>query len=524
MTGLDFAADERKLGPVNTRLSRLLPAAPPELPCPTPGVGRGAGANPLPLGRTLWAWFRAAGVSSGLRRLGLVLVLSGVVRAAAPCRLEVVEQGSGWPVPLVELRTTHQVRFVTDNAGVIAFDLPELMGRETWFEVRGHGYEVPADGFGYRGVRLTPQPGATLRVEVQRRSVARRLGRLTGAGLFAESQKLGRELDWPESGVLGCDSVQVAAHRGRLFWLWGDTTLARHPLGIFDSTAAFTALRPLSAFEPPVRLRFDYVRDDRGAPRGVARLPGEGPTWICACVSLPDRTGVARLVASYMKVRPPLEAYEWGLCVWNDATQNFERLKVLWTKTAATPEPPPRPQGHAVRWTDPAGNDWVLFANPLPTLRCPATFEAWQDPKTWEVLTPPAVIPAADGRTTIRPHTAAHSGSIGWHPWRQRWVAVFLEALGRPSAFGELWYAEADAPTGPWGPAVKVLSHDHYTFYNPRLHIELTPPDSPILLFEGTYTAQFADRPAPTPRYDYNQILYRLDLDDPALAPARGGR
>lgn len=24
-----------------------------------------------------------------------------------------------------------------------------------------------------------------------------------------------------------------------------------------------------------------------------------------------------------------------------------------------------------------------------------------------------------------------------------------------------------------------------------------------------------------TPRYDYNQILYRLDLDDPALKPAQ---
>jgi hypothetical protein len=32
---------------------------------------------------------------------------------------------------------------------------------------------------------------------------------------------------------------------------------------------------------------------------------------------------------------------------------------------------------------------------------------------------------------------------------------------------------------------------------------------------------QFADHPLPTSRYDYNQILYRLDLDDPALAGAR---
>jgi hypothetical protein len=100
-----------------------------------------------------------------------------------------------------------------------------------------------------------------------------------------------------------------------------------------------------------------------------------------------------------------------------------------------------------------------------------------------------------------------------------------MQTFGKPSAFGEIWYAEADSPYGPWEPAVKVLSHKNYTFYNPRLHPEFTPPDSPVLLFEGTYTQTFADRPEPPPRYDYNQILYRLDLNDPKLAPAqRTGR
>jgi len=67
-----------------------------------------------------------------------------------------------------------------------------------------------------------------------------------------------------------------------------------------------------------------------------------------------------------------------------------------------------------------------------------------------------------------------------------------------------------------------VLTHENYTFYNPRLHPELTPSGSPILLFEGTYSQMFADHPEPTPKYDYNQVLYRLDLDDPALKPALG--
>jgi hypothetical protein len=436
--------------------------------------------------------------------------------APAICRIEIVEAGSGWPVPLVELRTTHQMRFVSDNAGVIAFDTPELMGRETWFDVQGHGYEMPKDGFGYRGVRLKPEPGKTLRVEVQRRIIAKRLGRITGAGMFAESQKLGRELDWLETGVLGCDSIQNAVHRGKMFWLWGDTTLAHYPLGIFDSTSATSAIQPLSSFEPPVRLKLDYFTNEKGLPRAVAKMPGSGPTWITAYVSLPDKSGVPRLVASYSKIIPPLEAYEFGLCVWNETTANFEPLRVVWTKSEQTPKRPPAPEGHPVFWKDEAGREWVLFGDPFPRLRCPATFEGWQNSNTWEVLTPQATLLSPDGKT-VKPHT----GSIAWNAWRQRWVAVFMEAFGKPSAFGELWYAEAAAPTGPWGTAVKILSHDNYTFYNPRLHPEFTPTNSPVLLFEGTYTMTFADRPHPTPRYDYNQMLYRLDLDDPQLRAAQ---
>jgi hypothetical protein len=445
------------------------------------------------------------------------VVVSWLAAAVEPCRIEVVEQGSGWPVPLVELRTTHQVRFVTDNAGVIAFDLPELMGRETWFDVVGPGYERSKDGFGFRGVRLTPEPGQTLRVEVNRTMIARRLGRITGGGLFAESQKTGRDLEWRESGVLGCDSVQNAVHRGKMFWLWGDTTLAHYPLGIFDGSSASTSIQPLASFAPPVRLKFDYFTDDTGRPRGVARMEGSGPTWVTGYASLPDKTGAARLVGSYTKIRPPMEAYQWGLCVWNDAAAQFERLRLVWTKSDAMPKPPPLPEGHPALWKDERGREWVLFGNPLPTLRCPATFEAWQDASTWEVLKPQVSMAAADGSGQVKPH----SGAIAWNAWRKRWVTVFMQAFGKPSVFGELWYAEAPAPTGPWGPAVKVLSHDNYTFYNPRLHPEFTAADIPILIFEGTYTLQFADRPAPTPRYDYNQVLYRLDLDDPRLSPAR---
>jgi hypothetical protein len=433
-----------------------------------------------------------------------------------PCEIQVIEKDSGWPVPLVELRTTHLVKFITDNAGRIAFDLPELMGQETWFNVTSDGYEVPADGFGHHGVRLTPKSGAKLKIEVVCTGVAKRLGRITGGGLFAESQKLGLERDWRESGILGSDSVQNAKYDGRLFWIWGDTTMPNYPFGIFHCSGATTDVMPLKAFEPPLRIDLRYCKDAKGRPRGVAKMPGTGPTWLTGLASLPDRTGRERLVATYTKIKPPLEPYEAGLCVWNDDTEIFETLKTIWTKSEFQPKHPPLPQGHAVPFEE-GGKKFVRFGDPLPTLKCATAFEDWQDPNKWEMLKPQESLPSSVDGKPVKPS----SGSIAWNRFRERWVTVFMETFGAPSAFGEVWYAEADSPFGPWGPAVKVLSHKNYSFYNPRLHPEFTSADSPILLFEGTYSQTFANRPEPTPRYDYNQIVYRLDLDDAKLAPAQ---
>ena len=422
---------------------------------------------------------------------------------------------AGWPVPLIELRTTSQITMFTDNDGVVAFDLPEFMGHETWLDVLGDGYEVPKDGFGSRGVRFTPEPGKTVKIEVHRTMPAKCMGRLTGAGLFAESQKLGGRKDWRESGIVGCDTVQTAVYQGKLFWAWGDTGIPNYPLGIFDTSSATSAVQPLSSLQPPIAVPYDYFRDTKGGVRGVAKMVGSGPTWVSAYVTLPDKSGGSKLVCTYTKIKGHLDIYEIGLAVWNDEKKEFERFRALWNATENKPKPL-WPHGHPALWKDPQGKEWLYFGDPFPILRMPATFEGWQDPAQWEAVTPQPTLQAADGGEPVTPHT----GSIAWNPWRKRWVTIFMQRYGKPSVFGELWYAEADSPTGPWGKAVKVLTHKNYTFYNPRLHPEFTNADSPVLIFEGTYTAEFADRPNPTPRYNYNQILYRIDLDDPALAPA----
>ncbi len=440
----------------------------------------------------------------------LIAVFSTTAPSAEPCCIKIVDESNGWPVPLVELRTTHHVRFVSDNAGVIAFDLPELMDTETWFHVIGHGYSVTKDGFGNAGVKLTPREGHTLTVKVKRQLPAKRLGRLTGGGLFAESQKLGRELDWKESGILGCDSVQNVVYDGKLFWSWGDTTLPGYPLGLFDMIGATTALQPIASLQPPVHPQFQYFVDKRGSPRTIAKMPGEGPTWLTGFANLEDAKGNARLVATYMKIKPPLEQYECGLCVWDETTHEFRKQRVIWSKSVESPMPPSMPLGHPVRWDDNESRTWMLFGDPFPTLKCPANFEAWSDPRTWQTLKPQESVLVRQQDLKVTPHR----GAIAWNPYRKRWVCIFTQMRGINSLLGELWYAEADAPTGPWKDAVHIVTHSNYTFYNPQLHPEFTESGSPILLFEATYTKEFSSTTEATPRYDYNQILYRLDLDE----------
>lgn len=421
-----------------------------------------------------------------------------------------MDAANGWPVPLVGLRTTHDVCFYSDNAGVIAFDLPELMDQEIWLTVEGHGYSVPKDGFGYRGVRLVPRSGETITIEVQRQLPAKRLGRITGAGLYAESQKLGLETNWKEQGILGCDSVQNAMHNGRLYWGWGDTVLAGYPLGRFHMIGAVTQKRPLESFEPPIRLRYDYFRDTDNAVRNVAKISGDGPTWLNGYVSLPDHEGSHHLVATYSKIKPPLDVYEIGQCVWTESTSQFKRSKVLWTATKAEPNPTTVPHGHAMIWKDSNHESWALFGDPFPSIKFPATYEGWSDPETWEQLEVQKAVPVLHSNLSVEPHR----GAIAWNAYRNKWVTIFTQMNGKSSTLGELWYAEASSPFGPWKDAIHVVTHNEYSFYNPQLHPEFTPDDSPILLFEATYTKTFSKTKKSTPRHNYNQVLYRLDLND----------
>jgi hypothetical protein len=112
----------------------------------------------------------------------------------------------------------------------------------------------------------------------------------------------------------------------------------------------------------------------------------------------------------------------------------------------------------------------------------------------------------------------AHGGSVYWNEYRGRWAMITVESYGSSSILGEVWYAEADTPLGPWVYARKVLTHEKYSFYNPKRHPMFDQDGGRIIYFEGTYATTFSGNPDPTPRYDYNQVMHQLDLSDERLA------
>jgi hypothetical protein len=63
----------------------------------------------------------------------------------------------------------------------------------------------------------------------------------------------------------------------------------------------------------------------------------------------------------------------------------------------------------------------------------------------------------------------------------------------------------------------KIVTHSDYTLYNPKHHPYFDQESGRIVYFEGTYADTFSGAKFPTPRYNYNQVMYRLDLADERL-------
>ncbi len=481
---------------------------------------------------------------------------------ARPFALTVVDEQTGRGVPLVDLKTVNEVHYVTDSAGVAAVYEPGLMGQSVFFQVKSHGYEFPADGFGIRGKALTLTEGGSATLKIRRINVAERLYRITGEGIYRDSVLVGRStpIRAPllNGRVFGSDSVLTAPLGGKLYWFWGDTNRPDYPLGNYHTPGATSDL-PGHGLDPNLGINFSYfVNETTGFARPTAELPGKGPTWLTGLASIADEKGRGQqLVAGYAKVRPNMETYEHGLVAFDPSKNVFE-------KVATFPiDAPLRPTGHTFQ---PDADDYLYYANPFPIIRVRARLADLKDSSRYEGFSPLktgtkrinqkldnlALDLDAEGKVRYawRPDTAiltppeeqrlfhdnlarerildlrdvetdafiyAHTGSVHWNAHRNRWVMIAVQRGGSSSFLGEVWYAEAETPLGPWAYARKVVTHDRYSFYNPVHHPEFDQDGGRWIYFEGTYTITFSRDHEPTPRYDYNQMMYRLDLNDPRL-------
>ncbi|MCS7238177.1 MAG: hypothetical protein NZ899_07910 [Thermoguttaceae bacterium] len=479
-----------------------------------------------------------------------------------PFGIQVVDESTGRGVPLVELATVNGIRLVTDSNGWVAFYEPDLAGQDVFFYVRSHGYEYPQDGFGFAGIRLRVTPGQTAIIRIKRKNIAERLYRITGQGIYRDSVLLGQPVPpWFRGlagGVIGCDSVLCALYRGKLYWFWGDTNRAGYPLGNFWTTGATSPLPDDPRVDPDVGIPFDYFVGEDGFVRGMAPLSRDGPVWLNGPVVLRDAQNQEQMFAHYMVVDPKSSSFaalERGLAVYNPQTESFEKL-IPFSKEAIFPD-----GAHPILLSDETG-EFVYFCNPFPLLRVRANVQDLQDPGRYESYSPlvagsppgsteidrspagkvqwawkqstdfvgPPQLREFVGKGLLSPQEAkfivydvfsglpvvAHRGSMAWNEYRQCFVLVFTE-IGGTSFLGEVWYAEADSLLGPWGYAQKIVTHDRYSFYNPKHHPFFDREGGRVIYFEGTYSATFSSAPFPTPYYDYNQVMYRLDLGSPRL-------
>ena len=472
---------------------------------------------------------------------------------------------------MVELTTVDDVVSITDSAGRVAFDEPELSDALVFFKVTSPGYQVAKDGFGFEGVRLAIEAGKKHTIEMSRTNLAERLYRITGRDIYRDSVRLGYSvpLENPvlNGKVVGQDSVQPAVYEDQLYWFWGDTNQLQYPLGLYRTAGAVSELPSHGKLDPSDGINLKYFTKEDGFARAMVEVKNpDGVVWIHGVCVVPDESGKETIVAQYSRRKGLSDALEQGHVQWNDERQIFEVIQ-----TVDFQESWRMLRDHPIRHKE-GSTDYLMFGNPFPVTRVPATLAAIRNPETYESYTCREEIsgqyvtekqlaessPARDtsgrlvwawkkappvtqqdeqrwlkqGLITVEearylPRDAdqkdrvvqMHSGTVQWNAFRGRWVMIAIEHAwdkSSPSFLGEVFYSEAESAQGPFLKAIRIATHPKQSFYNPCHHVFFDQNGGRTIYFEGTYCNTFTASPA-TPRYNYNQLMYRLDLGQKRL-------
>ncbi|MBN1952095.1 MAG: hypothetical protein JW801_12915, partial [Bacteroidales bacterium] len=455
--------------------------------------------------------------------------------------IEVVDMETGRGVPMVEFRTTSKELYVSDSNGIIAFDDATLLGQEVFFSVFSHGYEFPGNE-----LFLTAVPGRSSTVGLRRLNIAERLYRITGQGIYRDSERAGIQIPIKNQALngklTGQDTYINTEYKGKIYWFWGDTTGPANFNG--RVSGATSELPEKGGLDPAVGIELEYFVNSNGFSKAMADVPGPGLVWIDWLVVLKNEDLEEQLYAKYSRMGENFSSLEQGIARYRDSKDIFEPLVRIdsWTGN-------PHSSGHPERVMI-NNTEYLYIFHRLGLERVRADLKSITNPESYEYFScttsPDEMTNVSEkkgnkktgdcswkaglkGNFTASQDSLAFQGwfepvdilsgkkisvnpaSVFWNEYKERWVMIAYEFVGGA------WFLEADTPTGPWVYARKIIEHQNYDFYNIGQHPLFDQENGRLIYLEGTYTLGFSGNTCPTPLYDYNQIMYRLNLDTPEL-------
>jgi len=457
-------------------------------------------------------------------------------------RIDVVDDKTGHGVPLVMLTTNFYTRYFSDSAGRVAIE-NDLENQNVWFSVLTDGYDLNVErtkgavqyGSPYdAGIVVNLTNDEEHVVYMKRNQIARRAYRLTGQGLYRDSvltnasipdSARNRAMIDPLSGVTGQDTLQVVNYQNAVWYFFGDTVCPRSARqNNCDSTGMYTVGAVSSTIEkartdPPT---FEYIAVG-GSPTPIAPLyPLEQNTWTAAMFTSSDEKD---MYAAYFKNpgdgASPSEARQ-GMMIWN-GTQMVE-LGNEWPRDTTLS----LNGAHTIQVLSPKDmasgmNDFAWFVNGAVSSRVRRTRNDVANYSAFEKLDPPK-------------SPSYSCNTVNWNTYAQKYLCLGDNKVGNNESFGgtvPLTIAWSDSLLGPYVNATVILDHGRtgMSCYN-GLHLPHMDQDQ-FVTVACTFTAMWSNTNRTpnlwstclfgqnshqgcarvVPRYEYNNIVSKVDLD-----------
>ena len=487
-----------------------------------------------------------------------------LLAAANYFAIRVVDAATGRGVPQADLVMTDGTRYTTDSGGTVAFNRAGYLNTADTFVLESYGYALAS---GTRSFTVTPTLGGSTTVPLARTQVAQRMYRESGEDLYKQTVAVGgtspvtttnANPNLSNAYVFGQDSGLTAVYKGKLYEFWGDTGVdtnydGQDELGNFRTTGGVMSLPANGGLDPAAGENISYFVDGNSRPKAMFPTASFGLSdklfWASSPIVTHDAGGAERMVIAYAAVDGSGAATDKGFGVWNDSTQQFDKIASFPT---TAPVAPGQNATHATfdgldYWVIPNGNSFIRVRDTYADVTNINSYQVYTPLKpgttftttnafggntitaanintdaatgkvvwTWAANTTPingviyadlanrglvpwAQNPFAFADADSSGHVAFSTSAVSYNDYLKAWTFIGQQSFGS-SFIGEVWYATAPTVTGPWALARKVQTdartngvNDPYTFYNLIQH-PYYDANSPYLYYSGTYTGFLVD-------------------------------